>query len=166
MISTQAKRDTGDTLGWDVDDLKIWADGAKPAWWGNVPLRDFLTVNHRMITIAEAEAQAVRSFGADAPTKSAIGRFWLRLDQALGGPARDHSPEIVQAAAAHQLPVALMKAQAAIAALSEVQRIALAIQIVSQVDDHHNAAHVMRLGLFASDVGGQLILQKFNQETA
>jgi hypothetical protein len=59
---------------------QIFRGNKVPTWWWNTGVRDFLTGAHRRMRIEDARAEAVRRFGAAAPSKSSIQRYWARLD--------------------------------------------------------------------------------------
>ncbi len=61
--------------------LPIWRNGRRPAWWGDIEVRAFLTSRHRQMSVLEAEREGVMRFGSRCPRKSAIGVYWQRLDQ-------------------------------------------------------------------------------------
>lgn len=66
--------------------LPIWTDGHRPAFWGDLDVREFLTTCHRQMTEVAARAACERQFGAArTPSKSALNRYWQRLDRARGG---------------------------------------------------------------------------------
>lgn len=61
--------------------LPIWVNGRRPAWWHDMEVREFLTRSHRQMSVLRAAEQGAKKFGARCPRKSAIGDYWLRLDQ-------------------------------------------------------------------------------------
>jgi hypothetical protein len=61
-------------------------------------------------------------------------------------------------------PDAVFKARDALTAMSEPQRIAMAIEIINGVRAPQNAYHVLRLGSLAEKVGGELMKASFEQE--
>ncbi|MGL5447483.1 MAG: BRO-N domain-containing protein [Rhabdaerophilum sp.] len=69
--------------------LPIWdhgpSCGKRPAFWGDFEVRDFVTLLHRQSTLAAAVAACRARFGAErSPSRSAVHRYWLRLDVARG----------------------------------------------------------------------------------
>jgi hypothetical protein len=67
----------------------IWSNGRRPAFWGDLEVRAFLTALHRQATVADVLAACARRFGAArTPSKSALARYWLRLDEAAAGERR------------------------------------------------------------------------------
>jgi len=73
LASSQAKPDV-------LLRAQIFKGNKTPEWWRNTGVRDFLTGAHRRMRIEDARAEAVRRFGAAAPSKSSIQRYWARLD--------------------------------------------------------------------------------------
>lgn len=73
-----------DALSREVTHLPIWAKkiNRRPMWFHDLEVREFLTVTHRQMSILQAEAEGQKHFGARCPKKSAIGEYWLRLDEA------------------------------------------------------------------------------------
>lgn len=59
----------------------IWINGRRPAWWGDLEVRAFLTSAHRQMSILQAARIGQRRFGDRCPRKSAIHTYWQRLDQ-------------------------------------------------------------------------------------
>lgn len=58
-----------------------WPNGRRPAFWADLAVRTLLTALHRQMTLAEARAACAERFGAArTPSKSAIHRYWRRLD--------------------------------------------------------------------------------------
>jgi hypothetical protein len=53
-----------------------------PPWWPLVEVRRYLIGQHGFVTLDMARAHLVSRLGAKrAPSRSAIGRFWQRLDK-------------------------------------------------------------------------------------
>ncbi|MDO8837978.1 MAG: hypothetical protein Q7V31_03555 [Parvibaculum sp.] len=53
-----------------------------PNFWGDLEVRGFLAATHRQMTLDEARAAIAERFGAArVPSRSAVNRFWLVLDQ-------------------------------------------------------------------------------------
>jgi hypothetical protein len=73
---------------------QVFRSNNVPSWSRNVRLRTFLTEVHRQMPIEDARAEAFRRFGAAAPSKSSIHRYWARLDHLLanegGGAVSPH----------------------------------------------------------------------------
>lgn len=67
--------------GIDLTTLPIFRGHIRPYWWRNEPLRTFLTVSHRQMTLEEVRAEAAKRFGKGVPSTSAIHRYWTRLDE-------------------------------------------------------------------------------------
>ncbi|MBB4284508.1 hypothetical protein [Roseospira goensis] len=65
--------------------LPIWSDGTRPRFWHDREVRAFLIEKHRQTTINRARAECLERFGAArTPSRTAIWRFWQRLDGARG----------------------------------------------------------------------------------
>ena len=58
----------------------VYPGKAVPAWWTNAALREFLTQSHGRMQMVDAHAEAVRRFGATAPSRSALHRYWQLLE--------------------------------------------------------------------------------------
>lgn len=60
---------------------QVWEHGRRPAFWGDKPVLMLLTDLHREVTLKEAREICSQRFGPDrTPSRSALNRFWLRLD--------------------------------------------------------------------------------------
>ncbi len=63
-------------------DGMAFADGHRPKFWSDLPVRMEAIALHRQMIIAAAHKHIVEKFGAArAPSKSAIGRLWQHMDQ-------------------------------------------------------------------------------------
>ena len=76
----------------DPISLPIWAGKVGPDWWQNPALRAYLTQTHRRVKLVEVQAEAVRRFGDLAPSRSALHRYWQRLDALLDGAGTPMQP--------------------------------------------------------------------------
>jgi hypothetical protein len=59
-----------------------------PSWYQDKPVLEAVVASHRQAEIDRVLADLQERFGARAPSRSSLGRFWLRLDsmfQANGG---------------------------------------------------------------------------------
>lgn len=65
----------------DLTHEPIWLNGRRPAWWGDLEIRQFLTTAHRQMSILEAARVGAQRFGDRCPKKSAIHAYWQRLDR-------------------------------------------------------------------------------------
>jgi len=53
-----------------------------PKFWGDIEVRKTVTDLYRRVTLAEARKAIISEYGKDrAPSKSAIHRFWQKIDQ-------------------------------------------------------------------------------------
>lgn len=68
----------------DLAHASIWANGRRPKWWEDLEVRAFLTQAHRQMPILRAAKKGAVKFGSRCPKKSAIGAYWMRLDQVSG----------------------------------------------------------------------------------
>lgn len=69
-------------LGEVKTDLPVLPHGRRPKFWGDPEVRDFLTGLHRRVGIAEALALCAGNFGSGrTPSRSALHRYWLQLDE-------------------------------------------------------------------------------------
>lgn len=63
----------------------LWFDQARtvrPKFWGDVEVRGLVLSAHRQMTIDEVRERSLRDYGkARTPSRSAIHRFWQRLDR-------------------------------------------------------------------------------------
>lgn len=67
-----------------ITHLPIWSNGHRPLWWNNIPVREFLIMNHRQMTLAQCLDELERRFGYGITSVKSINRFWMRLDKAFG----------------------------------------------------------------------------------
>ncbi len=75
------ERSKGGGLAELVAQLPVWDSGRRPSWWGDLQVRTFLTDTYRQTTLDQAVREATLLFGtARAPSRSAISRYWQRLD--------------------------------------------------------------------------------------
>lgn len=75
---------TTGALGTALTYLPIWPSSKRPRFWRDLEVRQFLLTCHRQMTIDDALAATTKRFGDRCPSRSAIGRFWQRLDVARG----------------------------------------------------------------------------------
>lgn len=68
----------------DLSHAPIWTNGRRPRWWEDLEVRAFLTKAHRQMSILRAAKKGAAEFGDRCPKKSAIGAYWMRLDQVAG----------------------------------------------------------------------------------
>jgi hypothetical protein len=69
-------------LGEVRTDLPILPHGRRPRFWQDAEVRDFLTGLHRRVEIREALDACREAFGPErTPSRSALHRFWLHLDE-------------------------------------------------------------------------------------
>ncbi|PZR30318.1 hypothetical protein [Caulobacter segnis] len=65
--------------------VELWFDQSRqrrPKFWGDVEVRGFLLATHRQATVDQVRDRCAEAFGqARTPTRSAIHRFWQRLDR-------------------------------------------------------------------------------------
>ena len=65
--------------------VELWFDQTRqrrPKFWGDVEVRGFLLATHRQATVDQVRERCAEAFGeARTPTRSAIHRFWQRLDR-------------------------------------------------------------------------------------
>jgi hypothetical protein len=55
--------------------------GGLPPFWPDIDVRRFLIVQHGFLTLDMAREQLVQRVGSQrTPSRSAIGRFWQKLD--------------------------------------------------------------------------------------
>lgn len=89
-MAVRLQSDIGNrALSLAVTHLPIWRTGQRPKFWGDVEVREFLTAAHRQMTMVAVRAAAIERFGpARVPSMTALHRYWMRLDQALGGSAK------------------------------------------------------------------------------
>lgn len=65
--------------------LPVLRSGRRPKFFADVAVRDLMISLHREVEIAQARALCRDRFGeARTPSKSALHRFWMYLDE-LGG---------------------------------------------------------------------------------
>ena len=68
--------------------VEVWSGQShqrRPAFWSDVEVRGLVLATHRQMEISEARDLIIARCGAErAPSRSAIGRFWLRLDRLRG----------------------------------------------------------------------------------
>ena len=65
--------------------LPIWSNGRRPAFWGDIEVREHFTAFHRQMTIEQARAICASKFGLErTPSASAVHRYWQKLDQVRG----------------------------------------------------------------------------------
>lgn len=77
-----ARQTSRASLGAVKTDLPILPHGRRPSFWKDHEVRDFLTALHRRVEIAEALSLCAKSFGdARTPSRSALHRYWLHLDE-------------------------------------------------------------------------------------
>lgn len=62
-----------------------------PSFWSDVPLREMAVRTHRQMYLREAIALMQAELGR-APSKSALSRFWLALDEAAENEASHTEP--------------------------------------------------------------------------
>ncbi|WP_413206740.1 hypothetical protein [Rhodospirillum sp. A1_3_36] len=63
----------------------IWLNGRRPGFWSDTEVREAVTRLHREVTINAAVSMLIDQFGsARTPSRSALGRYWRRLDEARG----------------------------------------------------------------------------------
>ena len=69
-----------------VHQLPVWrGSGRRPGFWADREVRTFLVTMHRQVTLDDAYGACFERFGPKrTPSRSAIGRFWRRLDHAHG----------------------------------------------------------------------------------
>jgi len=64
---------------------ELWFDQThqrRPKFWGDVEVRGFLLAMHRQATVDQVRERCIQTFGEDrTPSRSAIHRFWQRLDR-------------------------------------------------------------------------------------
>ncbi|MES2434218.1 MAG: DNA-binding domain-containing protein [Pseudomonadota bacterium] len=84
----------------DLAHAPIWSNGRRPAWWGDLEIREFLTRQHRQSGLVETQNLGRTRFGDRCPAKSSIHRYWQRLDQIHQAVQRgaSHSPSKSKAA--------------------------------------------------------------------
>lgn len=65
--------------------VELWFDQSRqrrPKFWGDVEVRGFLLATHRQATVDQVRERCAEAFGEErTPTRSAIHRFWQRLDR-------------------------------------------------------------------------------------
>jgi hypothetical protein len=76
--------------------VSLWFDqerASRPKFWGDVEVRGLMLSAHRQMTVDEAKDKCVLAYGIErSPSRSAIHRFWLRLDRLkLAADASSHS---------------------------------------------------------------------------
>lgn len=75
--------------------LPIWKTGHRPRFFYDRPVLELLTSCHRTMEIKTVRAFCLQKFGADrTPSKSAIQRYWARLDVAFGPNSSSASNQI------------------------------------------------------------------------
>lgn len=63
--------------------LELEGGGRRPKFYSDIEMRKHLIRLHRETTIAQARASCLDRFGPErTPSRSAISRFWLKLDDA------------------------------------------------------------------------------------
>lgn len=62
----------------------IWKGQRRPDFWKDVPVRRFLAVSHRQMTLSETVRIGRARYGDRCPGMSVVGRFWQRLDTIFG----------------------------------------------------------------------------------
>lgn len=77
-----ALRGIGEASG-ELTRVLPFRSGRRPDWWGNRALRGFVTEAHRQMTLAACVAECRGRFG-QAPSVSALQRYWALLDRTLG----------------------------------------------------------------------------------
>lgn len=64
---------------------ELWFDqtrARRPKFWGDVEVRGLLLAMHRQATVDQVRERCIQAFGEErTPTRSAIHRFWQRLDR-------------------------------------------------------------------------------------
>lgn len=64
----------------------LFSYGRRPKFWSDTEVVTFLTHKHRAVTLAQALAACRAAFGAArTPSRSALQRYWSRLDRLPGG---------------------------------------------------------------------------------
>lgn len=65
--------------------VELWFDQSRqrrPKFWGDVEVRGFLLAMHRQATVDQVRERCIQAFGEErTPARSAIHRFWQRLDR-------------------------------------------------------------------------------------
>lgn len=68
--------------------VEVWSSQTRqtrPAFWSDVEVRGLVLATHRQMTLDEAHSLIVARCGAErAPSRSAVHRFWKRLDRLRG----------------------------------------------------------------------------------
>lgn len=64
--------------------LKMWNGGRRPDFWGDIPVRTFLTASHRQVTLHQAVRIGRMRFGERCPSVTTVCTYWQRLDRLLG----------------------------------------------------------------------------------
>jgi hypothetical protein len=59
----------------------IWPNGHRPHFWHDVEVRTEVIALHRTMTFDAAVKHLRERFGARAPSRSSLGKFWLKLDK-------------------------------------------------------------------------------------
>lgn len=82
----------GDAFLAEVTHLDIWPSSRRPRWWHDIEVREFLTISHRQMSTVECARVGRIHYGSRCPGKSAVGDYWLKLDEARTGRKRTQKP--------------------------------------------------------------------------